>query len=561
MSPINEISRAVENIRANTTIYTAIVEVVVNAIQAIEAKGKSDGLVQIKAGRSGQLETDGSLPSISHFEISDNRVGFTDENRDSFDTLYSDLKIQDGGKGFGRVTCLKYFDRFHVESDYLNDSNGYTYRSFRMGKGKDIIVDEVLSTSKKSESGTTVRLDWLRQGKSIDKRLDTIARALVEKLLPYFITAGYKCPDIILTESDGSDAVILNDFVNNQISSVIQEITVPLNHFDIGLGETKEHFTVRLFKFFFPKNVKSRISLVAHKREVSSTLLHTYVPEFIDDFYEKSAEETGGVGRNYILKGLRIGNLLGRACVPRTRSFDLDAGGDLLYGIGQTDIEKSAAQVAQEALGTDIISRQEKKKGRVVTYVDEDAPWHKTLLKNLDLTSLPYNPSNEEIELRLQKEKFRQEALLRKEVTQVLAGADLNDLKETVSRLVEAISESSKNDLVHYVALRRNVLDIFSRSLAVDSEGKYQTEGLVHDIIFPRKGDSDITSFEDHNLWIIDERLNFTTYVSSDIPLNGGTSERPDLAVYDKRVVFRGDNEPSIQSRYSNSRSLNETTL
>lgn len=242
-------------------------------------------------------------------------------------------------------------------------------------------------------------------------------------------------------------------------------------------------------------------------------------------------------------------------------SFDLDAGGDLLYGIGQTDIEKSAAQVAQEALGTDIISRQEKKKGRVVTYVDEDAPWHKTLLKNLDLTSLPYNPSNEEIELRLQKEKFRQEALLRKEVTQVLAGADLNDLKETVSRLVEAISESSKNDLVHYVALRRNVLDIFSRSLAVDSEGKYQTEGLVHDIIFPRKGDSDITSFEDHNLWIIDERLNFTTYVSSDIPLNGGTSERPDLAVYDKRVVFRGDNEPSIQSRYSNSRSLNETTL
>ena len=37
MSNVN-VSRAVENIRANTTIYTAIVEVVVNAIQAIDEK-------------------------------------------------------------------------------------------------------------------------------------------------------------------------------------------------------------------------------------------------------------------------------------------------------------------------------------------------------------------------------------------------------------------------------------------------------------------------------------------------------------------------------------------
>lgn len=53
------------------------------------------------------------------------------------------------------------------------------------------------------------------------------------------------------------------------------------------------------------------------------------------------------------------------------------------------------------------------------------------------------------------------------------------------------------------------------------------------------------TPFQSHNLWIIDERLNFTNYVSSDIPLEGGTTERPDLIAYDQRVVFRGDNEAS----------------
>ena len=51
-------------------------------------------------------------------------------------------------------------------------------------------------------------------------------------------------------------------------------------------------------------------------------------------------------------------------------------------------------------------------------------------------------------------------------------------------------------------------------------------------------------AFEDHNLWIIDERLNFTNYVNSDKPLEGGTTGRPDLVVFDNPVLFRGDNSP-----------------
>ena len=71
------------------------------------------------------------------------------------------------------------------------------------------------------------------------------------------------------------------------------------------------------------------------------------------------------------------------------------------------------------------------------------------------------------------------------------------------------------------------------------------SEGVVHDIVFPRKSDTEITSFHDHNLWIVDERLNFTDYVSSDVALGGKNGERPDLLAYNKRVLFRGDNEAS----------------
>ena len=101
------------------------------------------------------------------------------------------------------------------------------------------------------------------------------------------------------------------------------------------------------------------------------------------------------------------------------------------------------------------------------------------------------------------------------------------------------------NTHLHYIALRRKILDIFGKSLEVDESGVYSSEGVVHDIVFPRRGDTEITLFHDHNLWIVDERLNFTKYVSSDVPLDGKNTERPDLLVYNRRVLFRGNNEAS----------------
>ena len=39
--------------------------------------------------------------------------------------------------------------------------------------------------------------------------------------------------------------------------------------------------------------------------------------------------------------------------------------------------------------------------------------------------------------------------------------------------------------------------------------------------------------------------MNFTSYVSSDVDLGRENAGRPDLLVYNRRVLFRGDNEPS----------------
>jgi len=543
MSNIN-IRRAVDNMGLRTTAYTPIVELIVNAIQAIDETGRNDGKVHVRVLRSAQLDIEGNLPEIVGFEIEDNGVGFTDSHRRSFDTLYSDTKLQEGGKGFGRFTVLRYFEDMTVRSVYRNET-GYMMRCFSMGKVNDIIVEEIVSTSEAQEQGTKITVAPFRSGRTIDKKLKTIARSLVEKLLPYFITKNYACPDILLSEHDGAEVIRLNDHVSNELSALIREIDTDCKLFRISCSESDEEFSVRAFRIYSPGNQKSRISLVAHKREVSSSPLDRYVPEFIDDFYEQNQNGETDKSLNFIVKVYVFGPYLDRHVSLERGGFEFPMDANLLFGIGQAQIERNAANIARDAMGADIKSRQDKKKERIQDYVDNEAPWHKTLLNTVDLSEMPYKATYDEVEAFLQKEKSAREIAIKRDVKRLLSESHWLVGQAQVQEIVNRASDTSKNDLIHYIALRRIILDVFEKSLESDSTGSYSSEGLVHDIIFPRKHDTDTTPLDEHNLWLVDERLNFTRYVASDLTLKGKGSDRPDLIAYDKPVLFRGDNELS----------------
>ena len=151
-----------------------------------------------------------------------------------------------------------------------------------------------------------------------EKKLQTIARNLVEKLLPYFITQDYECPTITLSEYDGSESIVLNQFVDNEISDLIREIPLDGNKFTLTEHGNNESFIVRVFKIYSPKNQHSRISLVAHKREVLSSSLSKYIPEFVDEFYDKDKNQ-----KNYIIKAYTFGDFLDRNVSLERNSFDI----------------------------------------------------------------------------------------------------------------------------------------------------------------------------------------------------------------------------------------------
>ena len=333
MSNVN-IKRAVENIRSGTTIYTAIVEVIINAIEAIES---NKGEITIVVERSAQQEMDGSTPAVKSFEIIDNGIGFTDENRESFDTLYSDQKIREGGKGFGRFICLKYFEHFSVDSVFKN-VDAFKRRTFDIGNNNDIIVNENVSLSESKETGSTIRLISVKDGKLPDKKLSTIARNIVEKSLPCFISKDYVCPKIVIAEKDKSNSIVLNNYVSNELSAVIKEIPVAINGFSLKGKSGENDFTVRLFKFYSPKNQKSKISLVAHRREVTDTAIHNHIPEFVDEFYDKNMDGSDDRERNYIIKAYVFSDYLDDNVSLERGGFEFQKDNDLLLGISQNDI-------------------------------------------------------------------------------------------------------------------------------------------------------------------------------------------------------------------------------
>lgn len=98
-------------------------EAIVNSIQAIEDCGETKGNIEITILRDGHKalsDREGplGLGDIIGFEISDDGIGFTDENFAAFETSDTTYKQSRGGKGVGRFLWLVAFTKVEVESHF-----------------------------------------------------------------------------------------------------------------------------------------------------------------------------------------------------------------------------------------------------------------------------------------------------------------------------------------------------------------------------------------------------------------------------------------------------------
>lgn len=540
-------SRLVDIVAVKTNVYMPIVEAIANSIDAIEELGTKDGVINIELERNPQLikSNDSGVAPVTSIIIKDNGIGFTEENTESFDELFSEKKLKIGGKGFGRFTYLKYFTSTDVESHFKAD-NKWQKRTFTFHSDRnEFISDQQVTDSNLKRYETTVSLRNIKK-KHQDKlnlKLDTIARRLFEVLLPYFVTNDYKPPKIIIKDPAEREEVVLNDYLDEH--DKIQLIHDDKLELETGFDDKVEEFQVKIFKVFHSQS-NNRVVLTAHHREVLSNSMHHYDPEFFSGFSEnKPDNDDETASGNYVIKAYVIGDYLDRHVTTERGTFNFnDDDETAMFPLSKKHVESAVTKLAASHFKDHLQPLKEKKVERIKATIDANMPWNKSLASELDFDTIAFNASDKDIDVAVNKLAYDKEQEVRSNVHQLLSSNNATEIDEKVQGIAQQVTELGKGKLAHYVALRRAILDVFEKSLKLRDNNKHELENIVHKIIFPLRKDSDTIDYESHNLWLLDERLSFSNYVASDQPLNTG-DERPDLLSFDRPIAVREGDELS----------------
>lgn len=527
-------------------------ESVVNAIISTGSNGNKKGLIDIAVMRQQQeglfagqplLDKDGHpmpLP-IAEIKVTDNGKGFTDANFHSFSTAYSPLYKEQGCKGVGRFTMLACFQEVVIESIYAVKQQAWE-RKFTFDVEKEIFPKDGTPQKRdqpiKQQTVVTLRNyhPQFKAKSAISPR--NIAEAVIDHCLPFFL--GKNAPTITLHDSDDQRPIVLNDMLKEVISFEGKESK-------IDPGKTGNSFTITVIRRNDGK--MNRLKLCANSRVVGKNKnLATLAPEFEQPLEDKNEH------LYYIDVYVKSDYFDSKVNTIRN-SFNIaeDVDGGELYGPELTikQIEAGVLNDLRSRYKEVINKLEEQTLDRVHRFImDPKRPQlkYRSLLGRPDLLrKIPYNASGDKIEEQLIRIKIQLEKELNNNLRQVLKRKkpeDFQEYSQIVRKYIDQEAQFAKDKLADLVVHRKGVLELIKRLLKLSKDGKYALEQDFHNVIFPMGADTDNLPYEYHNLWLLDERLAFHSYIGSDKKLNTNnyvkldSNKEADLLIFDFPWAF-----------------------
>ncbi|MEU3549879.1 ATP-binding protein [Streptomyces longwoodensis] len=513
-----------------------LLEAVVNGIQAIDARFGDDvdrGRLSVRIQRSPQEELDlgpagpgrVALKPIVGFSVEDNGVGFTPENMTSFETLDSDHKAAIGCRGVGRLLWLKAFDRVSVRSAYEDEAGCLHGRQFRFSVEGEVEPDG--EADDLGNVGTIVSLDGFKKPfqQSAAKSVDAIAREMFEHCIWYFLRPG-GAPDITVTDDD--ETISLNNLMDDFVFSAM-----PTTSIDVK-GEKFD--MVNLCLKSSTRSPAPRLYWCAASRVVMEENLTSKVP----GLYGRLKDEASSPF-TYVCY-LSSSFLDNHVRADRT-AFDIAErvpGATLIEDVSLDDIREGVLKEVERILAGPLSAAREEGKARVHAFVSNRAPRYRPVLSRLEPLGVTVDPSikDHDLELLLHSNLQKLEAAAIAEGQAVFAedgSAQPEDYAERLTRYLDTVTDINQSDLAAYVSRRRAILDVLTRLIRSDDQGRYSKEDAIHSLLIPMRTDSNEIGTDASNLWIIDERLAFHDYLASDktlksMPITGSDSTRePDV--------------------------------
>lgn len=530
-------------------------EAVVNSIHAIEeaklAMSKGQITVCILRGTQQSLaftDDTGSdnattKESIVGFRITDNGIGFNEDNMSSFRTLDSEHKVQKGGRGVGRLLWLKAFKRVRVESVFQEAKGKRRRRTFTFNATQGVNEEACEDAPARSQRSTRVHLDGFEK-KYRDASLKTatsIANSLFEHCLWYFVRDG-SAPEIELV--DGDETISLTEVYEGHMASQAVTETVSIKNRSFALTHIRLSSTSR----------PHAIALCAASRLVKEESLTGKIPGLFGKLDDGTSQ--------FVYLCYVASDFLDEAVRSERTAFDIsEEPGDLFADddISLSDIRDAVTQRAAIHLAEYLAKNVEESKKRVEAFVSRKAPRYRPILPRIPDDKIGIDPSisDKELELTLHKQLAEIELKLLADGQELMApkqGEEYEDYQKRLEEYLRTAEDIKKSDLANYVFHRKIILDLLSRAIQRDSNGKYAREDLIHNLIMPMRSESNQVRLEDCNLWLLDERLAFHDYLSSDktlaaMPITGSNdTKEPDICalnVYDNPIlVSEGEKLP-----------------
>ena len=522
-------------------------EAVINSIEAIEEANVPRGKITVEITRDmGSLTPDdhgNTIADVVVFAITDNGIGFTNENFASFDAVDSTRKLSTGGKGVGRLLWLKAFERAHVHSVFRDDGKWFEREFEFRPTRKGIERHRLAELPAEGANSTTVRLIGFRPKyqAATPKSAAVIGRRIVEHCLEYFLLNS--APQVEIIDVSEATRVDLNQLLQDHYQPHTETRSFSLNghRFDI-----KDVYLQR------EGDLSHQLHFCAHNRVVRSLALLGRVDHLPHQI------ETDGAGPA-VYHGYVSSDLLDERVDPERTSFNLDRRDDLDLGgeITWDDVVDSALGKVAEALGPVTEEGAERSLRRIESFVAERAPKYRPVLehRHAAVRRIPAGLTDARLDLELYKLDADWRREVRARTQEQLERADSEELTpevhERLTNLLGQIEEAAKSELAEYVVQRRAVIEFFQRLLGRQESGRFAREDALHDLIFPRRTNSAAINYDRHNLWLIDERLAYHLHLSSDIPLasHGGPVDvdslsRPDLLIYNRAMAFADGTGP-----------------
>jgi hypothetical protein len=513
-------------------------EAVSNALHAVESRfgdnATQAGEIEIEIIRTDANE---GFPIIG-FMVTDNGIGLTDENMTSFLTSDSAFKIAKGGKGVGRLTWLKTFQKCEIKSWFARDGKPLQRSfNFSLAQNNPISKHAVVNAPANFKFGTEVRLaPYLSPYDAhCPKRAETIAAKIVGHFLNYFAVG--KLPRVVL--QDGGLIDLRTFYSDNQQKSDIDVITVPID------PEAPSEF--QIYHVLLKKRLRFLESgglhwlfqagndRVARQEPIDSQLGLKYVGDDHDCVYV----------------GLVTGAYLDAHVNQERTGFT--------FGVEEAkQIHKAAVDSAKRFLSEyigEIRARQVYVTDKIIRENPQFLPFRDSLEEFVEANLSLNTQGDEDIFLELSRRKLRAKRKLDGEIHS-LKNDGVAKLEEDIHRITKALNDEKKSSLAEYVVRRKEILELLDSSIAfADAEKKrYYKEEYIHELIVPVRSSSEELDYNQHNLWILDDRLAFYTFFRSDKPfttfVEGTTSTKePDIAVvFERSLAFQreGRDEPII---------------